>query len=279
MLNSRVLLVIVSVALAVGLYFLPIKPLKMKESEKEAKADQVEESQQAFDAEAYFSEKKASLEGGVQDSFELLQSKIDQSSDNFALVDQMAAFCYRNKAPFLGARFEKRKIELTDSVEALQQIGDRLIRTSYLESADPGAKLFFSNAAINAYSKALEKSDKVEIKVRLASAYMDGTNQVMNGVTLLLEVLDDEPENLDANLILGRYGIISGQYEKALGRLNTVIEQDTGIAEAYLYRAEALNALGRSQEAIEDFEKCKELLDNPQLEKEIDVFIEELKNS
>lgn len=272
-------MVVFTIAAAVALYFLPIKPLKMNESEKDEKADKVEEeTTNTFDPNDYFSKKRADLAQGVKDSLALLEAKLSDSNESLKLLDEITTFCYRNKAPFLGGKYVKQSIDITDAVEDLKQAGDRLMRTSYLENADPGARLYFSNAAINAYSKALEKSDDIEIKVRLASAYMDGTNQVMNGVTLLLEVIEEAPENIDANLILGRYGIVSGQYEKALGRLNTVIEQDSTIAEAYLYRAEALNALGKKVEAVEDFERCKKLLDNPQLEQEIDVFIKELKN-
>lgn len=275
--KSRLLLVVLSILLAIGIYLLPIKPLKVKEEEKENKEEQID-ADKAFDAQAYFASKRSQLDSTIADSLTILESQLKEG-DKKLVLEEIVNFCYRNKQPFLGVKFEIERIQLAQDADLLANIGDRLIRISFLEQTDPGAKLYFSNEAVKAYKKALELNPKdLDLKVRLASAYMDGTNQVMNGVTLLLEVLEDEPDNLDANLILGRYGIVSGQFEKALTRLNTVIRQDTSIAEAYLYRAEALNGLGRSEEAIADFEKCKALLDNPQLENEIDIFIKELKN-
>lgn len=271
--KGPLLLILISIVLAIGLYLLPVKPLKVKEETKENKEEQVQEETEAeaFNSENYFEEKKAALSEGQLDSLEILKA-----SGNAQVI---AEYCYRNKLPFLGAKYEIQQIETSSEETELISSGDRLIRISYLEQRNPGAKLFFGNAAIKGYSKALELNpENTDLKVRLASAYMDGTNQVMNGVTLLLEVIEEEPKNVDANLILGRYGIVSGQLDKALSRLNTVIEQDSTIAEAYLYRAEALNGLGRKEEAIADFEKCKALLDNPELENEIDVFIKELKN-
>jgi tetratricopeptide (TPR) repeat protein len=256
---------------AVGIYLLPIKPLKVKEETKDNKEEQVQEETQAFNSENYFEEKKAALSESQKDSLEILENAGD--------LEEITAFCYRNKFPFLGAKYEIQQIEESSEESELINSGDRLIRISYLEQRNSGAKLFFGNAAIRGYKKALELNpENTDLKVRLASAYMDGTNQVMNGVALLLEVLEAQPKNIDANLILGRYGIVSGQFEKALNRLTTVIEQDSTIAEAYLYRAEALNGMGKSEAAIADFEKCKTLLDNPELENEIDVFIKELKN-
>lgn len=268
---GRLLLVLVSVVLAIGLYMLPVKPLKVKEETKEDKEEQVTEATQSFDSEAYFKEKLDQLNQNQLDSLNILEKAGD--------LKEITAFCYRNRLPFIAAKYEIQKLEQYTDQDKLIEVGDRLVRISFLEQKNSGAKLFLGNTAIKAYNKALELNpDNVDLKVRLASAYMDGTNQVMNGVTLLLEVIEEEPNNVDANLILGRFGIVSGQLEKALTRLNTVIEQDSTIAEAYLYRAEALNGLGRSEEAIADFEKCKSLLDNPELENEIDVFIKELKN-
>ena len=269
--KGPLLLVLISIVLAVGLYLLPVKPLKVKEETKEDKEEQVQEETDAFSSKNYFEEKIAQLSKAQLDSLEIIEASGDAKA--------LAEYCYRNKLPFLGAKYEIQQIETSSDESELINSGDRLIRISYLEQRDPGAKLFFGNAAIKGYNKALELNpENTDLKVRLASAYMDGTNQVMNGVTLLLEVIEEEPKNVDANLILGRYGIVSGQLEKALNRLNNVIEQDSTIAEAYLYRAEALNGLGQKEEAIANFEKCKALLDNPELENEIDVFIKELKN-
>lgn len=275
-------MVVVSIAVAIGIYLLPVKPLKVKEETKEEKEEKVA-SEDTFDAGTYFSGKKEALEVLLQDSLNLLDNQLESAAgaeEKLEHLEKITDFCYRNKLAALAAKYEKKKIEWSSDPDELKKTGDRLIRISFVEEQNPGARLYISNAAIKAYNKALEVDpDNIDTKVRVASAYMDGTNQVMQGVTLLLEVLDDDPENVDANLILGRYGIISGQLDKALSRLNTVIEQDSTIAEAYLYRAEALNGLGRTEEAIADFERCKKLLDNPQLEREIDIFIKELKNN
>lgn len=279
--KSHVLLVVTSLVLALGIYFLPVKPLKQKAAEANEQETE-EDDVQTFESELYFSEKRASAEQSVLDSIVILESVWESSVDSNEIaiaLEELVSFCYRSKVPFIAAEYEIKRIEQSADVEVLKTIGDRLVRLSFLENTNPGASLFFGNASVRAYSKALEAvPEDIDLKVRLASTYLDGTNQVMSGVSLLLEVLETEPNNIDANLILGRYGIVSGQLEKALSRLNTVIEQDSSIAEAYLYRAEALNGLGRNDEAIEDFERCKSLLDNPQLAEEIDIFIKELKN-
>lgn len=271
---------VLSIALAIGIYLLPVKPLKVKEETKDAEEENVISSD-SFDVEEYFLESLEATNSSFKDSLTLLESRIDEASDiekKLEILNKTVNYCYRNKQVSLAVKYEKQKTALSSDAGLLKKTGDQLMRVSFLEK-NPAARLFISNSALDAYNKALQANpDDVDIKVRVASVYMDGTNQVMQGVTLLLEVLDQEPNNLDANLILGRYGIVSGQLDKALKRLNTVIDQDSTIAEAYLYRAEALNGLGKTDEAIADFERCKSLLDNPQLENEIDVFIKELKN-
>ena len=67
----------------------------------------------------------------------------------------------------------------------------------------------------------------------------------------------------------------SGQYEKAVERFKTVIAQKPEV-EPYFYLAESYRQLGKKKEAIEAYNKCKELMPDPAFASRIDEYIKEL---
>ena len=98
----------------------------------------------------------------------------------------------------------------------------------------------------------------------------------MQGITLLLDVVKQDPKNHDALLNLGMFAMKSGQYAKAVDRFKTMIAQKEEI-EPYFYLAESYKQLGQKQEAIAAYEKCKELMGDPAAGQRIDEYIKELK--
>jgi tetratricopeptide (TPR) repeat protein len=133
--------------------------------------------------------------------------------------------------------------------------------------------------AVEALEKATKmQPDNLDAKAGLGVAYVNGgAPSPMQGITLLLDVVAKDPNNRGANLNLGMFAMKSGQYEKAVVRFKTLIAQRPEV-EPYFYLAESYKQLGQKQEAIAAYQKCKELMQDPNAGKRIDDFIKELKN-
>jgi cytochrome c-type biogenesis protein CcmH/NrfG len=106
---------------------------------------------------------------------------------------------------------------------------------------------------------------------------MEGGSSPMQGVTILLDIVRKDSTNVDALLMLGRFGIVSGQYDKAISRLEKIIYLQPQNSEAWLLMAEAYNGKGDKSKAIEMLERCKRTVTNPDAKREIDKYIEGLK--
>jgi cytochrome c-type biogenesis protein CcmH/NrfG len=111
----------------------------------------------------------------------------------------------------------------------------------------------------------------------LAASYIEGTGETMQGVQLLLGVTREKPNNIQANLMLGRLSIQSGQFDKALGRFETVLKQEPENTEALYFLAETYKGKGNKEKAIELFEKCKKVVNKPQFSKDIDAYVNSFK--
>jgi tetratricopeptide (TPR) repeat protein len=77
-----------------------------------------------------------------------------------------------------------------------------------------------------------------DTKIGLASCYIYGKGrngdpqETMKGIQGLLEVVRRDSTNLKAQMVLGVGGYVSGQYDKAIARLNKVVAADPGNIEA-----------------------------------------------
>jgi len=76
----------------------------------------------------------------------------------------------------------------------------------------------------------------------------------------------------------------SGQFDKAVDRFKSLIvieEKNKALrtdVEPYFYLAESYKQLGMKKEAIDTYEKCKEMMPDPTFDQKIDEYIKELKN-
>ncbi|MDT3403869.1 tetratricopeptide repeat protein [Mucilaginibacter terrae] len=146
--------------------------------------------------------------------------------------------------------------------------------------------------AITAFkaARAIKAAD-LEAQTGLGIAYVNQTSlgitdaeggSPMQGITLLLDVVAKDPDNWKANLNLGQFAMKSGQFQKAVDRFSKMVAMPESAqrskVEPYFYLAESYKQLGKKKEAIEAYQKCKELMGDPAMGHTIDNYINELKN-
>ena len=103
--------------------------------------------------------------------------------------------------------------------------------------------------------------------------------EVMQGIQRILEVARRDSTNMYAQLMLGWGGLESGQFDKAIERLTTVVRHQPANIEATLLLAEVHQQKGNKTDAIRWYEAAKKLLGNQESEmvKEIDARIKSLR--
>jgi len=157
-------------------------------------------------------------------------------------------------------------------LDDLRNEGDLAIRTWKAEEA---ISLFEKAIALN--------PAKDSLKVELASCYIFGKGmagnpeETMKGIQQLLQIVKNDSSNMEAQLALGIGGVISTQYDKAITRLQTVVEKEPMNLEALSWLADAYAAKGDKPNALKYYEVTKRLVNNPVYSKEVDERIKLLK--
>jgi tetratricopeptide (TPR) repeat protein len=143
-------------------------------------------------------------------------------------------------------------------------------------------KSWMATNAKELFEKALELNpDNDSSKVGLGASYIFGSTagnpmEVMQGIQRILEVARRDSTNMYAQFMLGLGGIESGQFDKAIERLTTVVQHQPANIEAILRLAEACQQKGDKADAIKWYEAAKKQIGNQDMVREIDQRIKSL---
>jgi tetratricopeptide (TPR) repeat protein len=221
---------------------------------------------------------KPSIDASIATEISALESKLKAAgeADKLTLQRQLAkawdSVTQPAPAAFYYFDIAHKSNEMADWLNA-----GKNFNAAYKLSQDTSAQGTFVANAVEAFDHATKlQPASLEAKTGLGVAYVNGGAMPMQGITLLLDVVKQDPKNHDALLNLGMFAMKSGQYAKAVDRFKTMIAQKEEI-EPYFYLAESYKQLGQKQEAIAAYEKCKELMGDPAAGQRIDEYIKELK--
>jgi tetratricopeptide (TPR) repeat protein len=169
------------------------------------------------------------------------------------------------------ARLENSEKTLTFAahlfLDNLQQTEDpRLIKWKALQAKD----LFERSLKIN--------PENDSSKVGLGACYLfGGIAAPMEGVAKIREVAERDSTNVYAQLTLAKGSLISGEYKKAIGRLQTVNRVQPGNLEAILMLADLYERTGEKASAAEWYRKSLNYINRADAKTEIEKRIEALR--
>jgi cytochrome c-type biogenesis protein CcmH/NrfG len=116
-------------------------------------------------------------------------------------------------------------------------------------------------------------------RVGIGSCYLFGniSNNPMEGIALIREVVAKDSTNVYAQLTLVKGSILSGQYEKGIDRLLLVTRTNPENIEAILLLAELYERTGDKKNAVVWYEKSVLRVQQPEIRQAIRDRIKELK--
>ena len=175
------------------------------------------------------------------------------------------------------AKLENREKSLTFAAQLFLQ--------SLRGQDNPALKSWMATNAKELFEKALELNpDNDSTKVGLGASYIFGSTsgaptETMQGIQRILEVAHRDSTNMYAQFMLGLGGIESGQFDKAIERLTTVVRHQPANIDAILLLAEVHQQTGNKADAIKWYERAKKLIGNQEMVHEIDQRIQSLKGA
>ena len=278
MFSAKQIAVLVLIAVLVtALFSLNIKGLQKEEASKPTTAAK-EQAVVALSLEQVSESAKQTINASLAAEITTLETALKNADEpsKLALYKQLALKWDDVNVAIPSAFYKELVAQTESSYENWVLAGDQLT-TAYQTTQDSTSQPTLVQKAITAYQTALKLNPaSLNAKTGLGSAYVSGTANPMQGIQLLLEVVKEDPKNVKANTNLGLFSMRSGQFDKAVTRFKTVIEQKPD-PEAWFYLATSYENLGQNKDAILAYEKSKELAANPGLSNFVDQKIKALK--
>lgn len=219
-------------------------------------------------------EVKEGLDGDSQAEANALELSL---KDAKSLEERMEA--YQNllsfwslRNPAIGALFAKERALETDSLPHFVEAGQRFI--SVISVMDEKDQAWAAEEAMGMFDAALEMDSRnVEARRGKASALVQGGQQPMQGIQILRELLDENPEDIETVLELAHFSVISSQFSKAQERYHQVLTLDSTRTEAYFHLGETWIKLGKRDSAQIYYQRYRETLPEGEARARFDVYL------
>jgi tetratricopeptide (TPR) repeat protein len=266
--------------LLISLYFFG-QTIPPKKPQAQQSASQKESSELSFDQ--ILGASKQQLTPKQLERVQQLENSVvrgDVKAQRLKTYNQLTVFWRDTARSFLPAAYYTAEAAKLENIEKNLTFAAHLFLNNLRSQTDPPLRRWMANNARQLFEKALElNAGNDSAKVGLGSSYMLGNigSNPMEGILMIREVADRDPHNMYAQMMLGIGGVMTGQFDKAIDRFKKVVDHQPNNIEAVLSLAEAYEQKGDKASAIQWYEKTKQLIRNPEIEKELDARINSLR--
>lgn len=240
-----------------------------------------------FNIKQFIEEEKKHLTASQLAGLGKLENSIirgDLSAQQVSVNRQLAGFwkdSSHSVEPYIYYLSESAKL---DKSEKSLTFAAQLILGNLRGEEDEARLNWKSDLAIDLFERAIALNPgNDDLKVGLGSCYVFGrgrlgnTEETMKGVQQLLAVVRKDSTNMKAQMMLGVGGYISGQYDKAIERLQKVVTAQPDNLEAIAFLADAYAGKGNKTEAVKWYLISKRLANDPRYSREVDERIKSLR--
>ncbi len=253
---SSKLLIALSLVLFILIAFVfPTKSSDQKMIEEGRKATGSKISIPNIEREAF-----AKLSTAQKEEMRFLYQKIEkEDSLNLQLYKQIAGKWFTFASPEMSGVFAEKIARHEDADSSWAIAGSTYyMALNNLEEGD--LKEYCRERSIVNYENAISLApDRMDYKISRAQIEIDypPKENPMKGVQLLLDLNKKYPEDVKINLRLAQLGMRTGQWEKAIMRLEKVLSVDKSNIDAHCLLADAHAQLGNEQRSKEHAEQCQ----------------------
>jgi tetratricopeptide (TPR) repeat protein len=191
--------------------------------------------------------------------------------------DSLIGFWTGLKRPDLAAVFAEENAKKSGAAKDWFNAGERYYYANQFCKDQTEIPLLYQ-CAMRCFSRGLKIEPKnADAKILLASCFVEGTEDPMQGITMLREVEKTDSNNVKLQLSFAFFSVKSGQLDRAIERFNKVLMVDSNYIEAYLHLADAYEQQGKTVQTIQALEKYGAKTNDPTARAEINKYIQQLK--
>ena len=193
--------------------------------------------------------------------------------------DSLAVIWTKLRRPDLAAHYAEELAKSKNTAEAWFNAGNRYYYSVQF-TQDKSETPVLYQCSMRCFNNGLKLDPKnVDAKIMLASCFVEGTQNPMEGVSRLKEIEKTDSNNVKLQLTFAFFSVKSQQLDKAIGRFKKVLQIDSNYTEAYLHLADAYEQKGETENTIKMLEKYSAKTTDVTAKVEINNYILQLKEN
>jgi predicted Zn-dependent protease len=182
-----------------------------------------------------------------------------------------------NFAPLVSYYEEQLLFFLDGKIDSLY-FADEYFSASKGASEELKQKLFLRASEYYNSVDELEANLSTDQLMNYAICLVETGTNPMQGIGILNNISQREPENYKVQLNLGYFSVKSGQFDKAEQRFLNVLEIEPKFVEAYLYLGDVAETVKDYDKAIKYYTLYKNSLSNEKIALEVEKYIDQLRS-
>jgi tetratricopeptide (TPR) repeat protein len=204
----------------------------------------------------------------------------DVKEQQIHIFHQLARFWSDSARMFEPYAYYTSEAAKLENSEKSLTFAAQLFLENLLTEADPAMQHWLGENAKDLLDKALVINPANDsTKIGLGICYMFGniSDNPMQGILEVRKLVQEHPENLYGQMVLGMGGKKSGQYDKAIDRFNIVLQKQPENLEAIFNIAECYELKADKVGAIKWYQRAKDLVKVPEAKTALEKRIVELR--
>lgn len=233
----------------------------MRASHKTSQADSGEQSGVVTDALTLVSEARKSLSPDQAAGLAALEQQLGAATndaDRISFRKKISAFWYENRQ-LMAAGYFAEEVAAAEKADSSWSVAGALYYSALVQTQDPEQKAEIAARAARCFENASTlAADNPAHKVNLALVYAENppADNPMKPVLMLRELEQQYPDNSSVYNALGRLAIKTGQWQRAVDRLEKAWSLDKKNPNTPCLLAKAYEGLGNTEKANEFATVC-----------------------
>lgn len=218
-------------------------------------------SAQATNLGALLKDAKETLESEQANAILALESQLAEAPDEATRLETLKALSGRwfdFGYPAIAGGYA-RQIAESEGTEESWSIAGTTFLIGVQRSEEPKVRAYCTEQAVQAFENAISLNpENINHKVNLALCYVENPPEAepMKGIQMLIGLNQQNPENVVVLNNLGRLAIRTGQFDRAVQRLEKVLSLEPDNQRAICLLAQAYRGAGAEEKAREMESRC-----------------------
>ena len=253
------------IAVFVGLFSLLYFGFDTKTPEQESLEKSRQLAAESASIEVLLKSAKESLSAPQSNDLLALETQLETTASDSArakILQQISGKWFEYGYPAIAGHYAERVAELIGTEEAWSITGTTFTLCVQRED-DPRIKDYCTDHAVQAFESAISiNPSNIAHKVNLALCYTENPPQdnPMRGILMLVELNKEFPDNVLVLNNLGRLAINTGQFDRALERLEKALSLEPENTTSICLLSRAYEGVGQIEKAQQFRQKCEQLI-------------------